>query len=597
MVSCSTKRKKECIESSECKWTTGSKCVKKDKPVQQQPVQQQPVQQQPVQQQPVQQQPVQQQPVQQQQKKCKDGQVFNPLTGRCINKNGALYNKLLRDKVIQKSPTKQQPLPKTPSPVKQSEVLNKKDCKNNETFLNLENVNNILKPDFIKLHNGFCYSIEELNSLLDSNTFFNINPHRTDSVLFDLEKDKEELKKAKLYDKVLKYMKTSQSQDKDKNKDILNILNNNIDLLYCVCKLGVKLTFDNLYSHSTSSEKFNLSILEISKFNLSFDKKPINIKDIFMNLKHPKTQKTVHSTIDECNRGESCIHGVGRSILETFIYYFMKLEQQFKIEYDISKGKTIFTKIIGNTLYFKQINSDEVPSNGPVINLLNILTTPDIFKKSSLFKNNKEHLRYKCEKFNKVCFNKEDLYLYTNDDNVNNWCDLPSNKIIHLEDKYCFSLDYLLEYMTNKLNSSNMNNPSPSYPINPFTNKILTIKDLKKIKKMLLLSTQTNKVPFPTKIFLEDETFWISDIRNFNIYNVIDKFEKNNLRYKRINNKDSQENYTGYWTSKLEIISNFEKHLKNYIDTNDKKYLDQINKLIPEVITYSNLKKYSLYNN
>jgi hypothetical protein len=139
-----------------------------------------------------------------------------------------------------------------------------------------------------------------------------------------------------------------------------------------------------------------------------------------------------------------------------------------------------------------------------------------------------------------------------------------------------------------------MNNPAPAYPLNPFTNRILTKKDLKKIKKLVLLS-QT-KVPLPVKSFLEDESFWIDNLADYDHYKFVDKLEKLRLRYKRINLKDSQGNFTGYWVTKITPFSMFETLLKKYMDTLDKNTKRLLDKQPKEEITFEKLPKYFLYS-
>lgn len=515
--------------------------------------------------------------------KCKEDQVYNPITKRCIKKNGATHKALLKSQKTNKSPS-----PVSASPLSVPTPPPKVECKNDNTFLMFENVNKIPKNDFIKLSNGYCFSIEELTSLLESDTFNNLNPHNQAIILFDLVKDEKVLKEVKLYEIVESKIKAL----KKVNKDEVNLLHEHLKYFYQLCKLSGLVIFDNLGSFSSKSDTFNLSLESLTQFNdiISKDKK---VFKLIYSLKHPKTKDTVKNIIENCNKGTVCIHKAGSLLLQIFIHWFMKLEQVYNIKYDVSKGKIIFTRIVGNRLYFRQVNSKEIHDNGSIY-ISDLLIKPDEFEKSSLYKERNEHKKYKCEKFKKVCVNNEDLYLYTNNYEAESWCDIKDTDMIKLTGNYCFGLDYILEFITNRLNSSNMNNPQPAYPVNPFTNLILSKKDLKKIKKLVLL-TQT-KVTLVVKVFLEDETFWHDPSDKFDHYKMVDKFEKHNLRFKRINSKDSQDNYNGYWTHKNTPTSIFEKNLFKYMTNLNAYAKNKADKEPKENITYENLPKFYLYS-
>jgi hypothetical protein len=521
------------------------------------------------------------------QKQCKPDQAYNPLTKRCIGKKGELYKKLVKQKVIDASPKQQNTSKKTVTK-KKAATPPKPDCKNDSTFFMFTDVKDIPNNDFIKLSNGFCYSVDELSSLLDSDTFKNLNPHNQSVVLFDLDKDKDILKNhPAFYDKVQKAMiKLSKVDDKN-----LKLIMDHLNGLYALCKMAGKVVFDNYGSFSKQSESFNLSLETLAKFNDELAK-DAKAKKVIYGLKHPKTNETVKAIIESCNKGV-CIHKAGSLLLQVFMYWFMQLEKAYNLTYDVAKGKVIFTRIVDNRLYFRQVNSNEIRDTGTIY-VTDLLTTPKEMKESSLLKNVDVHLKYKCEKFTKSCVNTDDLYLYTNDYDAQTWCDLKDTETIKLEGNYCFGLQYIIEYVNNKLNSSNMNNPLPAYPVNPFTNKLMAKKDLKKVKKMVLLS-QT-KVALPVKAFLEDESLWVDDKNKYDHYKMVDKLESHKLRYKRINLKDSQDNYVGYWVPKPTPYTPFESALRKYMQTLDNQVKRAMEKMPKEEITYEKLPKYFLYS-
>jgi hypothetical protein len=163
---------------------------------------------------------------------------------------------------------------------------------------------------------------------------------------------------------------------------------------------------------------------------------------------------------------------------------------------------------------------------------------------------------------------------------VSSWEQVPDVDLIKLG-KYVFSLKFIIEYVTNRLNSSNMNNPYPSYPVNPFTIERLSVKLLGKIKKQIILS-QAN-VPLPTKVFLEEEDLWVDDDGrdvNYNdICRIVDRFEARGLRFKRLNCKDSQDNITGYWVRKECPLSKFEVLTDKYNRTFNILYKNKMDRL------------------
>lgn len=528
-------------------------------------------------------------------RECKFDEIINQLTQRCIKINGSIFKKIdltqisLHDQEkINKFNKKNDLTDKKEDNNIKKQIKKKKDyCHNEFTFLELLPIKDIPLLDLIKLSNNYCFSAQELEKFIDSGTFKNLNPHNQESILFNMDKDEGVLKQfPRLYKKIIFALK------KNKITEGLDEIYTRLEYLYKLCKMSGIIIFDNIGSFSKKSEVFNLSLHALSKFNDSFENDPESKKIIF-SLKHPKTNDSVKTIIDNCNEGLLCIHKAGSLLLQIFIHLFVKLENTYNIKYDISKGKIIFTRVNGTKLYFKQINSKEIHENGTIY-IGNLLISPSEFKNSSMYTNNKEHLKFKCRHLNDTCFNKTDIYLYTNNYEIESWCDMQDIYIIKLHGNYCFGLDYILEYINNKLNSSNMNNPFPSYPLNPFTNEILTKKDLRKIKKLVLLS-QT-KVAFPLKIFLEDELMWIDDIKNFDKYKIIDKLETYNIRYKRINLKDSQDNYTGYWISKKIPFSPFENTLYKYMNTLKNAYKNKLFTYNTEYITYNQLNKHYLYS-
>ena len=70
-------------------------------------------------------------------------------------------------------------------------------------------------------------------------------------------------------------------------------------------------------------------------------------------------------------------------------------------------------------------------------------------------------------------------------DSLDEWKELSEWRKIRLGDKFnCFDLLYLIKTITNNLNVAKNNNPYPTYPTNPFTQKIFTKQQLRHLKHM-----------------------------------------------------------------------------------------------------------------
>ena len=346
---------------------------------------------------------------------CKEDEVLNPVTKRCIKKNGTLYKMLVKNKIIQESGEKKckenEVLnPSTQRCIKKHGALHKKlikqgqstaelhtqpstkakklvkiksvpiECKNDSTFVMIDNVKQLPNNDFIKLSNGYCYSVNELLAYIDSSTFKNINPHNQSSMLFDLEKDDTTLRKHPTLFQKVKDALNKLSEGVDKTE--LQKLKEHVELLYGLGKTAGLIIFDNLGSFSNKSESFSLSMEVMSKFNDRLSRNQTAQK-LMYGLKHPKTNETVEELIESCNKGQTCIHKTGNMLLQVFIYYFIQLENAYNIVYDVSKVKVIFTRVVNNNLYYRQMNSKEIHSNG-TIPLNNILLTAKMFMNSSL---------------------------------------------------------------------------------------------------------------------------------------------------------------------------------------------------------------------
>lgn len=435
---------------------------------------------------------------------CKDDEVVNPKTGRCIKINGSTFAKL------------------------DQSLLSKEDK---------EKVQKVMVKDEIELQAQAC-----------DGEFCEVDPN----IDYELFEGFQEC----------------------------------IVMFYNMCKMCGKIIFDG--------DGIRIGLAEYLDFQESYSGYSGNVLDAFFTLKHPTRNRNIDGYLEGFEIGNISLMDYAKGLLEVYVHYIIKGKfKSERIQHDIWKTKVVFTRIGENDgkLYYRQINSHEVGEEDAIV-LSDIGLTKELVLESSLMR--VCGLYNKGPKYQEVCRNKDDLFMFTNKFDVTTWCEVPDTEVIRLG-SYAFSVSFLLEYMTNKLNSSNMNNPYPSYPVNPFTIEPLTRKQLKKIKKQVVLGKM--KVPMVVKVFLEEEHLWDDDDNEMvgaEPYEILDVFEKRGLRFKRINCKDSQDNITGYWVRKDCPLSRFEIYFSKYNETMNNSYKHKMDRMPQERITFDDLEKREL---
>ena len=144
------------------------------------------------------------------------------------------------------------------------------------------------------------------------------------------------------------------------------------------------------------------------------------------------------------------------------------------------------------------------------------------------------------------------------------WKDVPKKFRVILNNKY-WDVRMLIDIFSNQLISCEMENPRPSYLHDPFTRRNFTPDELcifaSKCRDLSL------KIYVGLAIFLKSnlkkiykQEYATSQEMSYAIVQILSK----KLRYKIINNKNSQDCYTGYWVKKSENFSDFEKLYKYY---------------------------------
>lgn len=147
---------------------------------------------------------------------------------------------------------------------------------------------------------------------------------------------------------------------------------------------------------------------------------------------------------------------------------------------------------------------------------------------------------------------KYSTYLITGD---SSWQDIPKKYRIYLNKNELWDIRFLVNYFATQLNCSNSSMPSPQLPKNPFTRKIYSYKNLLKFKNKLD-TLHDIVIPIQLKIFLQSKIteFIINESPSYKLT----EYFKTQLRYKILNEKDSQDNYIGKWIDKNVNMSTFE---------------------------------------
>jgi hypothetical protein len=528
--------------------------------------------------------------------KCKENEILNPKTNRCIKKNGVVYKKLVKEGILKEGILKEGILKekcedgkvfnyKTKRCIKigttlykkalkegwLKEILDKKDrskCKNTETFLLFTEIKEIPETDFIELPNGYCFSTEELVDYINRSLFDNKNPHNNEILI-------EEKDINKIDNEILKNLMKKFFKDVDeKGKLERNIIKKNIETLYIIGKAG-RICF---YNQITSFEKdnstpFEQSIEVLQELSEKIAKLPKNEKEIMNKLYSTNPIYNVEKVLEEANNGTLCIHGVGIKLLYIFIVNFMKIEDMEEIEYESLKTGLYFIKKYNNILFISSSHRFTPNPNNSYykINLFKEMSMKIMNKKSKMITKNIKYTD-KTLDFKLRCSNE--AYL-ASIESFEEWEDIEEWRKIRFDDNYCFDLYFLIKIITDNLNSSKNNNPYPNYPQNPFSRKKLTNKELLIIKR--IVDDNYIIVSEPLNIFLRNNELWNgnNDWRN----RCINEFEKK-LRFKRLNNITDIDdvNINGIWVNKTLEVDTKERLILKYLNEFDTRALNSLKK-------------------
>ena len=430
-------------------------------------------------------------------------------------------------------------------------------CKNDETFTMFENVKDIPKKQFIQLSSGYCFDVDDLMEYIKSDNFRNKNPHDTNVDLIDVDRDSIHIKH---FPQLKKQLNEYFANQKAKEKNVEKSVYDNLDLLYEVGNIGRILAFDQIYRENLAfqvedSSVFERSILAITKFSELLKTKPKDVIDLFENkLVVPYATYSIKKILDDADKGNNCIHGLGLKLCNIFIYWFVILEKKYDIKYDVTKTKFLL-KWTKSKLIVYDMSINKSPSDyNEYWYFVNLIKHT---KNTSLI-DYKRNLKRIYEHYDKTCGADANMVTL---DNVDKWEDVQPWRIIKLKN-YCYDILFLIKTIVSSLNASDYSNPKPVFPKNPFTMELLTINELKLIDHRIQVHKLFDDVHNPLKVFLSETKLWKNSTTWF--ITALEAFNKE-LRFKRNGAVDSQNNYTGFWVSKKNKITKNEQNIKDLL--------------------------------
>ena len=171
------------------------------------------------------------------------------------------------------------------------------------------------------------------------------------------------------------------------------------------------------------------------------------------------------------------------------------------------------------------------------------------------------------------------------------WKDIPAHRRFFIDESSTWwDLSFLLNHMIQQLNQCSMGSSYPVFPSDPFTRQKYSIELIKKIKKRIDYLKWI--VPNVLQIFLSATP---KKLKSFDNSNKIRKYFDIKLRYKMINQTDSQSNYIGIWVDKFNNLDNFELLYMKYIKMSP--YIYQSHRIINNTNRINIKKKMDLIKN
>lgn len=469
------------------------------------------------------------------------GKVKNPKTGRMINVNGPLYKKLVKMGVNFHGLDK----PKS------------EKCKNTETYIFNLPTDELDPNDVYRLPSGYCFSIEELITWINSGTFKNINPYTSEDLFKASDKiDHPELRKA---------ISDFFAYKKSVNDTLKKKLVKNQDTLYVIAKTGRICLWDNISSfEANNSAVFEYSIEALSKLSQHINElKDKKFKEILLKYYSESLGMKLETIIEYADNGSMCIHGIGMYLMRYAFDLFTLIKDS--VVYDPCKAG-IFLLQYQQQYYLCNIEcayKKIVP-----VNFIPVKDIPSIIVKE-------KNVQSMCLT---KCINSADISTI---ETADSWKDVSPWRRIEL-DNHCFDLLFLIRVITDQLNNSKMSNPYPKYPSNPFTFMPFSTQDLISIRRRIMQNHLI--ISPPLRCFLDNpEKVWSNDVKYVKSYewieNTVSLFEKS-MRCKRTLNYDTNEDIDikCMWVLKDVPMHRDERNIRVYQNTLNRNYLNTVAK-------------------
>ena len=291
-----------------------------------------------------------------------------------------------------------------------------------------------------------------------------------------------------------------------------------------------------------------------------------------MRAKDKEAYSSVIQKIDQANKGETCIHGVGASLMQFALREVHNFPSSVGQVFDTEKtGLEIGVKtMIGKPTYYI-VSKEHRFTPHPTLSWISINQTI----LSGILKNNLQKVHNKSNAYQEGC--EYPSYLITNDA-IDEWKNIEDWRKVKLGDKFsCFDIFFLIKTITSDLNTTKNNNPYPTYPTNPFTRKIFAAEQLNYIKH--ICNDNFISLNPPLKTFFNKPELWMTTINAGWIHRMVDELEHKGLRFVRRNNLVHVELHcTGEWNLAQTITGRVEGILINYLNTTDPRYFEQLKK-------------------
>lgn len=501
--------------------------------------------------------------------------VLNPLTRKYINKEGKLYKSLKRSGVVFNDDDLV-PLPNVVIPAPPH--IHTRVCNNQQTFLLQEDVKDIAEDDFIITPSGYCFSIDELVQWLKSESFNNKDPYDVNKEMFT----KPSIAFWKKYPQIISAINAYFLKAKNERMVFAKTIRDTIHVLYMIGNTGRICYFDNMSSRSLDSSTFEYSIEAIANLTELLESLPQSIRRIFLDM-NSNGVITLEKTIQDANNGAVCIHGFGMNCLNIFIEQFTYLEAIYKsIKYEPIKTGIYFIKDTLNSRIML-LNMDNRTTFNRNHHYYTQIVTPLV---SKIKKNSSMIWEQKLVKMDGLtpiyiekCLNEPEMSTLETHDT---WENLEHWRKFRLVDDYCFDIIFLIKVITDQLNTTYMTNPQPNYPKNPFTNKILSMRDLLNLRRRIFnnflnISSGLMSFLFNSEILWTDTHTYATS--NSWISKCITFFEKE-MRYERYlysrGTADEGHVINGRWVEKKIVMGSHERMVIEYLNTMNHAVLQRV---------------------